>query len=239
MTKKYVMLSMFLCLICSQTGWASEEEKPWKERAIEAGAMKTSGNTDTTQLNAAGILKYNQDRWGYGVKASATRASDRGVTTAQHYDAQTEVNYNFNKRIYVFLLIDYDRDPFSGIDFQLNESTGLGYHAVLAPPLLLDIEVGTGMRQTKIKNTLQASDVVGRLSFNLKWEINDHVSFIENIKTVVGKQGGVTNTETALLAKLNSHLSSKISLKTQTNSKPALGAKKTDTETAMLLKFSF
>ncbi|MDQ6962729.1 MAG: DUF481 domain-containing protein [Mariprofundaceae bacterium] len=244
MFKQYIGTALLLCSISSQTALATEATTtPWKTRSIEAGAMMTSGNTQTTQLNMASDMQFDGKEWGFGVKSSASRASDRGKITAQHYDIHGNVHYNINTRFYVSLTAEYERDPFSSIDFQISEAFSVGYHAVLAPPLSLDLEVGGGIRQTKVqqalKNALNISDGIARSSLNLKWLINDHNSFTEVITTTGGKQGTISNTETALISKLNGSLSSKIAFKTKTNSKPALGTKKTDTETAILLTFSF
>lgn len=238
MYKKMLVLTCTVMPMVFTPVYVHADESVWAGEA-ELGGLQTSGNTQTRTLNAATKGSYMMNHWRFTLGGGGTSATDRGVTTAEHYQIDGEVHYSFTNNFYGLSTVGYDKDRFNGYDYRLNETLGVGYHIFNSDVFDLAIETGLGFRQSQLANKLKEKDIVSRSGLNAKWQVNPMVKLTEEADLVGGKRGTVYQTKTALVAMLSNVLAAKFSYKTKTNSKPILGTKRTDTESAVNLVYSF
>jgi len=213
-----------------ETNWSSD---------VEVGFVQTGGNTQTKNMNAKGNVVAEADVFRTTLAASALSSSNGNSTTSEKYNASLQEDWKLSKVDYLFGRLGFSTDRFGGFKRRLRETIGYGRELIRNDDLLWKVEVGGGLRQSTLTPTGRNNDTIGRGSTDITWKINDASKIIQNLSTEGGKQGFVTNSVTALQNKLNGHLSSKISYSVQHTTKVPAGTKKTDTETAITLVWSY
>lgn len=103
------------------------EPKIWTV-ALSAGLALTSGNTDTSTVNAAYDLVYNPQTKNV-VKSDALflRGKTEGALTANRLGLNVRDEYSLTARAFVFGQNVYLKDDFKQIDYLLAPTAGLGY----------------------------------------------------------------------------------------------------------------
>jgi putative salt-induced outer membrane protein len=224
---------------------ADEKKSPWTTRA-ELGYVVTSGNSETSTINAKIDATHEKDKWRHNIHAEALGASTTDQTTnidttsAERYQLSGKSDYKFNETDYMFGTAVYDKDRFSGFEYQSTIAAGYGRRVINDTDMTLDLEVGPGVRVIKIDNAPDSdSEAILRLAAKYLWKLSDTSEFTEDLSVDAGSDLTVTKSVTALTANINSTLAMKISLTIKNNSEVPLGSKKTDTQTAVTLVYSF
>ena len=113
--------------------------------AASAGIALTSGNSDTSTVNAAYDLTYDSLKKNV-VKSDALylRGKTNGDLASDRFTLNVRDNYKISGRAYVFGMNQYLRDKFKNIDYLLAPSAGLGYKVIDTPESKLDVDGGVG-----------------------------------------------------------------------------------------------
>ena len=227
------------CALLCQAALAAPPASPWKANA-ELGILVTNGNTKTKNITLKSQVIYEQDRWRHTLKAEALNSSDKGTTTAERYLASGKSDFKLGDKSYLFGLVAYENDRFSGYNYRVAETLGYGYSLIKRPALTLDLEAGAGARQSKIIITDESrNEAVLHLAGNLGWKISDNATFTQSLSTDIAKKSTITKSVTALTNQIVGNLQSKISFTAQNNSQVPAGTTKLDTETAVTLVYNF
>jgi putative salt-induced outer membrane protein YdiY len=96
--------------------------------ALSAGLALTSGNTDTSTINAAYDLVYNPQTKNV-VKSDMLflRGKTQGVLSANRFGWNVRDEYSLTPRTFVFGQNAFLKDEFKEIDYLLAPTAGLGY----------------------------------------------------------------------------------------------------------------
>jgi len=236
--------------IASSMAMAAEEKEkekksPWTSTA-ELGYVVTSGNSETSTINAKIDATHEKESWRHNVHAESFASSTTDKTTnietrsAERYQLSGKSDYKFNETDYAFALLNYDKDRFSGYQYQASVSLGYGRRLLNEKDMTFDAEVGPGMRTIKVDGAQDSeSEGLLRLAIKYVWKVSDNSTFTEDLSSDFASDLTVTKSITALTANINSSLAMKLSLTTKNNSVVPAGSKKTDTETAVTLVYSF
>lgn len=207
---------------------------------VEFGYVKTGGNTDTSNLNLKAKAETSWEKWRNAVNFEAASSTTDSVTTAERYLLSDQASRQYTEHSYSFVFLGYENDRFSGYDYRLSGIAGYGYRVYSEPDLTMDLEVGPGLRRSKLDTGSTDNEFIGRGAFKLKWLISKTSTFSEDINSDVGDNSVVTRSVTALQSKINGSLSSKITYTVAHNSDvPDPSIKKTDTELAVTLVYTF
>ncbi len=237
MKKSLISLLPFL-LISSPLAYAEEKTGTWKNN-IELGAVLTSGNTKTLNVNAKLKSVNDGESLRDTITGSANNSSDRNQTTAETYKASLQEDWKITERDYLFLRLGFESDRFAGFKRRFSETMGYGRDLIKNDQLQWKVELGGGLRQSHFTDLTKKNEAIMRSATALKWKISDSATFTQDLSTEGGKNGWATESVTALQHALNSHLSSKISFKVEHNSKVPATIRKTDLETAITLVVNF
>lgn len=228
---------------------AAEEEKSAWKMAAELGMVITSGNSETSTTNAKFDATNEKEKWRHNIHAEALGtsttdpATDIATTSAERYQLSGKSDYKYDEFDYIFGTAVYDKDRFSGFDYQATVAAGYGRRLLAEKDMTLDVEIGPGYRKVKDRSSgLTESDGIVRLGAKYEWKISDNSTFTEDLTSDIASDLTVTKSVTALTAKVNSKLAMKISLTIKNNSDVPLTTpktEKTDTETAVTLVYSF
>lgn len=210
----------------------------WKSSA-EIGFVSTSGNTETETLNARAKTSTERGQWRHSLQASALNSSDQNDTTAEKYTLGGQSDYKLEEPAYLFVTVNYEKDRFSGFDYQISEAVGYGRRVVDRKNLSLDLEIGPGARQTKLDGGKSNSEGIIRGGAKFHWGISDNSNFAEILTIEAGEDTTITQSETSLSSQVSGNLSMKLTLNIKNTSDVPAGVDKTDTETAVTLVYSF
>ena len=112
--------------------------------------------------------------------------------------------------------------------------------------MTLDLEIGPGVRFFEttaillpVTPSVSDNDPLVRVAAKYLWKVSDNATFTEDLSSDIGSDVTITKSVTALQANINSTLAMKISFTAKNTSDVPVGSKKTDTETAVTLVYSF
>ncbi|MCA6063552.1 DUF481 domain-containing protein [Thalassolituus marinus] len=218
------------------------EEKansPWKGSA-ELGSIRTTGNTDTSSVNAKFGAGYKGEVWNSGFKVEALTSKEDDITSKEKYNAAIKFDRNFSKHHYLTLLAEYEDDRFSGFEYQSTISAGYGYRAINEQEMELDFEIGPGYRYDRLnEGGEEVDETVLRLAMNFAWTIREGVEFIELLSMDDGADNTIWKSETGLKSQINGSLATKLTYKVKKQSEVPEGTEDTDTEFGVTLVYSF
>jgi len=238
---KHSISLMISALLIS--GIASAEEAVpvslWKASA-ELGYVSTSGNTNTESLNAKAMVSTDREDWRHKGQITAMNSSEDDVKTAEKYSLTAQSDYKLEgKKNFLFGVIDYENDKFSGYEYRVSESIGYGRRVIENTDLILDLEIGPGARQSKLDNGTTESEGIIRGAAKLEWVVSKTSQFAEALTVEAGDDATITKSVTSLSSKINGSLSMKITYTYKNTSEVPVGIDDTDTETAVTLVYNF
>jgi len=240
---KKSILSLTLISMASSVSALEMAGSNWKG-AAEAGAVITKGNTETKTLNGKLSFTHERNKWRHHINLEALKTSGEDVngdenTTAERYLAAGKSDYKFGKHSYMFGMLQYDDDRFSGYEYQATGALGYGLRVIHEPHLFLDLEAGPGARQSKIKNGDTENEFIIRASGNLEWKITETTLFSQSLISDFGEKSTIVISVSALAAQIVGNLSMKTSLRLKRTSDVPPDIKKTDAELALTLVYNF
>lgn len=218
-----------------------QETEPQKSFSgeVRLGFESTTGNTDIQSLAGAVSAKYLHGLWVYTGRISGSGRQDAGIGTEEQYHAELKVERHYGEKNYLYGQILYDRDRFAGVVRQLYETVGYGRRIVKTEKHELNLEAGVGARQTRLLDNTEADDAVLQLGGNYRWQVNEHVSFKQELTVNYGSDNTYTMSLSTLESALAGNLSMLLSYRVENNSEVPAGSRKTDTKTMLALGYKF
>jgi putative salt-induced outer membrane protein len=207
--------------------------------SVSLGYLATTGNTNTRSFNGQALAAYRSDPWQDTLSFQALKSSQNGVTTAENYDLNGQSDYNFTENNYVFGMLDYLRDTFSGYQRRTSEILGYGRRLLVTDTQQLDVEAGAGARQTLNTDNTSENGIVEMLAANYLWKFTEKSNFSENLSVMHGVDSTFTQSVTALTTNLAGDFALSISYTVKHNSSVPPGFKNSDTITAISLVYTF
>jgi putative salt-induced outer membrane protein len=241
MFRNTVLASIFILLpgaAYAQAGSAAAEEGPWSGTA-SLGFLSTSGNTNTTSYNTSFSVSYTKNKWTHAFDAAANGADESDRATAEAYQADWKSSYDFSEHNYLFGLVAWRKDRFSGVNEQLSETIGYGRRIIDTPAHLLNAEIGAGYRNADLSDNTSESGAIGRLGLDYKWTFSETSNFEQNIAVEAGSDNTYIESISAVRAKLLGDFAIVFSYTVRHNTDVPLGSEKTDKFTAISLELAF
>jgi putative salt-induced outer membrane protein len=169
----------------------------------------------------------------------ALNTSDSNTTTAERYAATWQTDYKFAEYEYIFGRLHYETDKFSGYDYRISETIGYGRRVLHRDDMTLDLEAGPGARQSKRETGESENEMILRLAGRYAWQITEQSRFTQDLSFDIGEDATISKSVTAVQANIVGNLAMKLSYTVENTSDVPPGVKKTDTETAATLVYSF
>jgi putative salt-induced outer membrane protein len=214
--------------------------EPWSGE-FALGYLATTGNSDTSSVNAKGALVYAAERWKNTLTASAINTYADRESSAENYAATEQADFNFTPRDYAFVALEWNKDLFAAIRERTSETTGYGRHVLVGPAHLLDLELGAGARQLQTNDhpRERESDFIGRAALKYQWNITQTATLHQSLKVEAGESNTYTESVTRLKLSIIGNLFANLSYTLKNNSNTAPDTEQTDTETAVTLSYQF
>ncbi|WP_028486567.1 DUF481 domain-containing protein [Thiomicrorhabdus chilensis] len=209
--------------------------------AGEIGYTNTTGNTESTAVYGALKLDYIQKVYEFKSAFEVSNKSEDGDQTQERYVADLQYNrfYNESKNYYSFVQARFEQDKFADIDLDSLFSIGLGKTFIKDEVTLLRGEAGIGYQSTDYTTSDDTSQAIGRLKGDYSYKFNEHVKFTQDAILYAGAEQTKIETNTGIKVKMADSLSMKATYQYRSNSDPAPGIKKDDTQTIITLMYDF
>lgn len=227
-------------LMITANAYAEEEavKSLWKASA-ELGFVSTSGNTETETLNAKAMASTDREHWRHKVEVTTLNSSDATTTTAQKFTLLGKSDYKLDDKNFLFGLVTYENEKYSGYDYRVTESIGYGRRVIEDADMILDLEIGPGARQSKLETGATEREAMVRAAAKFDWVLSKTSKFGEALTVEAGEDVTVTKSVTSLSSNINGSLSMKITYTYKLTSDVPVGKDDTDTETAVTLVYNF
>jgi putative salt-induced outer membrane protein len=203
------------------------------------GYLATSGNTESTNTNAALSLVHQLSVWRQGVDLAAVSASNAGTTTAEAYRAAYEARRALGQHAYVFTAIDWKADRFSGYAEQVSETVGYGRRLIDGERHVLDGGIGGGIRQAELRDGVEEDDRIVRGSLSYLWTVSPTTEFEQRVVVESGSTNTSLDAVSSLRARLLGEISLVLSYRVRRNTDVPVGAVETDRFSSVSLEYAF
>lgn len=234
-----------------------KEASPWKSSA-ELGYIKTSGNSNAETVKAVFDLSYEIEKWLHKGHAEAlsskSETTDNSVVppvtreerTTAKWLASGQSDYKFSEFEYIYGLLSYEDDRFSGFKYQAKVGVGYGRRVIHTEAHELKLEIGPGYRAFKYEPVVPPATVptdedetLLRVNASYTWLISKTSKFTEDLTGEFGEDQDEVKSVTALMANVNSTLAMKLSYTVKRLDVVPVGNENTDKEAAVTLVFTF
>ena len=228
-----------MALVWAQLATAAEPPpKPWSGTA-GLGVLATSGNSETTNAILDLGLNYDHDRWHHSGQLAAAGADSEGETTAERYRAGYKAKFDLSEYNYLFGLINYEKDKFSGYDQQTTEAIGYGRRIINQDNQVLNLEAGAGFKQNDLRDGTSEDSAIVRVGGDYLWKFSETAQFTQVLAVERGSENTYLESISAIKATLVNELGLVFSYTIKNNSEVPVGSEKTDTFTAISLEYGF
>jgi len=219
---------------------ALAQAEPWSGD-VALGYLATTGNSETSSINAKGTLVYAAERWKNTLAAAAVSTYADDESSAENYLVREQLDYNFTPRDYAFLAVEWNKDLFAAIRERTSETVGYGRHVLMGPTHILDLEIGAGARQEKTQERprQREDDLIGRAAAKYQLNISETSTFLQSLKVETGASNTYTESISQLKLAIIGSLYANLSYTVKNNSNTAPDTKSTDTEAAVTLSYEF
>jgi len=229
---------LMLSPLVASPALAAEEDGRWSG-STELGASITTGNTDSSTINAKLDIGYEREPWKYALRLEALRSSEDGEDTADRVLAEFKSDYTLTERSYLFGVLRGTRDEFSGYDYQASAAAGYGRKLWVSDKGYWDAEIGPGVRIAETEDGERETNLIARVASGLEYRFSDFAKFSQDVTVLAGENNTEIESVTGLTSSLTDTLAMKLSYTVQHNTEVPAGTEKTDTYTSINLVYNF
>jgi putative salt-induced outer membrane protein YdiY len=215
---------------------------PPVEGSGEVAFVNTAGNAESTSLGLRGEVLMRPDTWLLKTRAAFVRLESEDELEAQSFTFFFRGERPLSPKLSAFGQYDYLRDLFAGIEHKNVVSGGLSYKAIATDRHTLVFDGGVGVSDER---RLDAEDVtaavlLGGIGYKLKisttTELTEDVRYEQSLDE--GDEWRLDNA-VAIVTKINSIFSLKVSNVIRYANAPVIGFETTDTVTSVALVAKF
>ena len=245
--KKHLFALTAVAAVMSSPALAQQDKKPFTMEG-GLGFIFTTGNTDTTTINASLEAHQELERWSndynaeglYKKETVETDGVEEERTSAQKIFASGQANYKLDNPDYrLFGFASYEDDRLSNFKYQSTVAAGWNHKLWETDKMAFEYSVGPGYAFAETQEGEEQNGPIVRGSAAFQWLLSDTAKFTQTVSTEVGSDNTKSRAETALTATISGNLSLKVSFKVDHNSDVADDVENLDTETAVTLVYNF
>lgn len=247
-------LALSVILLAPLCAWCADAPPPmgvWTGKG-QIGYVATHGNTEAKSANAALDLSLLEGDWKHALHLDGLYAQSADITSAQRWNAGWQSNYNFTSNLYTFGTLRYDRDLFSGFQYQASVAAGIGYKIFDTPGTKLSVQLGAGYRKERLESLIKdasgavvqrvlgdsTSDGIASAGLDYSQALTSTTTLSDKLLVEAGSSNTLVTNALALTVKMSTKLALSVGYSLQNNSDPPPGLKKLDTIETVNLVFA-
>ena len=252
---KYDVWVLVLCGLTPVIALADDPPPPqdvWTGKG-QAGYVSSQGNSDAKSANAAIDAAFLDGPWKHAFHLGGLYGESAGIVSAERWDTGWQSNYDLTPQLYTFGGLRYERDMFSGFQYQESLTAGLGYKIFDTNTTKLDIQAGAGFKRLRredlIKDAAGAvvqripltaeSGAIGTLGVNYSQALTGTTTLTDKLLIESGSSDTLTTNALAVAVKVSAKLALSVGYTVTDNSDPPAGLKKIDTLETVNLVYAF
>jgi putative salt-induced outer membrane protein len=239
---------------CAATAAPPVPAGTWAAQA-QLGLIVTSGSTTTKSGNASVNAAHEMGRWTVSGGLAALYASTGHYSTQQDTNANLQADLALSKRTFWFSTARWDRNLFTGFQYQDSVATGGGFNFVQTTATQFAGELGVGYRienpenlttgpvgnvieRERLPGTLQREAVL-QAGLNYSHAITRLTKVTNTLLVQYGTSDTTTTDNLALTVQVDASLSLAVGMQLVNNTSPPPGsARHTDTVTTVNLVYA-
>ena len=220
----------------------------WKGEG-ELGGFQSSGNTDSVGVAASLKLKREGIDWSHRLQGRVDYQRQNGTTSREQYLFSYEPRWQFNDRMFVYGLAQFESDKIQGFSGRYAASGGVGYKLVDSGDLSLSVKAGPAYRVTEYTDGRTESRIAALAGLDFDWKIFERLTFSQDANALAETGGEAqlivdgSNTSLTFVSgldfKVTNRLRSRLSYQLDYDSNPPVGKVSTDTLTRATLIYGF
>lgn len=214
----------------AKTGWNG---------SLDAGYTGSAGNSTTTTLLASTRATRTDGRLTHHLEARAKNTEENHSRTAEAYRLAGKEDRALGTRDYLFVTLGWDKDRYSGYEWQLATAVGYGRKLIDRPGHRLALEAGPGYRHDELPGNDAEDTGVLYVAADYGLDINAGTRFVQLLSAEAGAANTTSRAVSELAVKMNARLALKASLEFRRNSAPPAGSKNSDRTTSLALAWTF
>jgi len=236
-----ILFAVSMLLVAAPVIAAEEEEeaKDPLEGNVRLGFLATSGNTETTTLNAGFEGSYTLEHWKHEASASMIYADENNVPTAEAYEAAWTSGWSLTERDFLFGRLNWRKDLFGGYNTQFSQTLGYGRKILNGEVHTLTGDLGAGARQSEDQLGVSNSEFILTGDLRYAWKFSETAEFGQTLAIEAGEDNTFSESVTSVTTTLVGAFRLVASHTIRYNSDVPVGTENRDTRTAISLQYDF
>ncbi|MGA1864433.1 MAG: YdiY family protein [bacterium] len=228
MKKTFVIFLLLAALLGSGANLSAQDQKDdprWKTH-LEFSHVITTGNTDSSNISGRLDIAREEEINRYFFKGNALFGQENDQETKNKWSLSTRWERILTKRLFEFLSANYIDDKFSGYDYRVGGGPGLGYDVVRTEDHYLKGLISLLYYYDRFyydpssgppdpNKTIEEDYLSGKAQIDYTWQILENLTFDQTVDYLIsfedikdeGNKKYFIDSETALKAKVNEHIS--------------------------------
>lgn len=244
-TKNHQLFSRFaiflaLFFVSSNFSFADEDVKKKYKGNIDLGATLSQGNSREQSLQANANLTYSFSETIENIfRSRAENKKLNDLRTKEEYFVNNQTRQNLGEYNFRFVELEFISDRFGGYNYRTSQTIGLGRRLINKKDTQLSVQIGSGLRQSKLTNDEKIHSATVRFGLSFSTKFNDILSFQENLDISADRIAVITRSDANLRISLNKTLYLKLGVLMNHVSDVPAGRKRTDITTALKVGYEF
>ena len=242
--KKITLLGLFLLTsnVFAQDDEEAEVKTGW-EGAGELGYVKTTGNTDSTALNAKLNFIRTGKNWRHRFSGTALVTSENDIKDNERYTVEVQSDRKINEKSWLFGAFRWDADKFGSYDPQMSLTAGYGYRLMKSEKHELKGEIGAGYKRLEARVSGDSNgEFIGRFLLDDSWQVFKTTVWTNRLLVEAGSSNTFTQFNTDLAVSMTDRFAIKLGYELRHNTDvpdDIADSENTDTITSVNLVYNF
>ena len=177
--------------------------KFWNGHA-EGGSTLVKGNTNQESVYGKINVTYKKEDISNLLKTRLENTKADKARIKERYDINNNFRYNFTKKNFTLLELEYIDDRYGGYDYRISESIGYGRNFIDEKTLDFSGQISAGSRQIKFTNSGKEESWLIRVGGDLNWKIKEDVEFKQHLDVSFDKETEIIRSDTSIKVKMKS-----------------------------------
>ena len=222
---------------------AEEERKLGWTGTGELGFVSTTGNTETTALNAKLNFILQRERWRYRFSGTAMKTSENGITDNERYTVEIQGDRRLTGKSWLFGSFRWDADKFGSYDPQMSLTAGYGHQLMKSEKHELRGEIGAGYKKLEERvSGDSSSEAIARFLLDDAWQVFKTTLWTNRLLVEAGSSNTFTQFNTDMAISMTDRFAVKLGFEVRHNTDvpdDIEDSKNTDTITSVNLVYNF
>lgn len=218
----------------------------------QLGFLASQGNTQSESANAAIDMGLLLNPWEHKLHLEGLYGKSSNVVAAERWGASWQSNYDFTSDLFGFGGLRYQRDLFSGFQYQASQTAGVGYKLINAADTKLSVQAGVGYREERpeelttldtgqtLRTPLARNDsAIFTAGLDYSQAFTSTTTLSNKLLVETGSGDTLITDKLALTVKMSTRLALSLGYGLQDNTSPPAGLKKVDSVETANIVFSF